>query len=64
MLGELFDSSDKENNEDVERRPRIYRRRIQYLNATDFRERFRVMPWQAELLLNSIGMLMQVIQGL
>lgn len=60
MLGELFDSSDEENDEGIERRPRIYRRRIQYLNATDFRERFRVMPWQAELLLNSIGSIFEI----
>lgn len=37
------------------RRPRIYRPRQEYLNANDFRQRFRLMPWQAELLLTTIG---------
>ena len=37
------------------RRPRVYRPRQEYLNAGDFQMRFRLMPWQAELLLNTIG---------
>jgi hypothetical protein len=39
----------------VVRRPRVYKPRQEYLNAEDFRQRFRLMPWQAELLLNTIG---------
>jgi hypothetical protein len=46
-----------ESDEEFElvRRPRVYRPRQEYLNAEDFRQRFRLMPWQAELLINIIG---------
>ena len=36
-------------------RQRIYRPRQEYLNAGDFRERFRLMPWQAEILSDIVG---------
>lgn len=48
-----MDDSDSDN-EHVNRR-RIYKPRIEYPNACVFRERFRLMPWQAERLLNIIG---------
>lgn len=54
----MFDGFDEEFEDDEllpRRRPRIYRERQEYLNAMDFRQRFRLMPWQAELLLRTIG---------
>jgi hypothetical protein len=55
-MEQLIESSDEDENlENVHRRQRVYHPRQDYLNAADFRERFRLMPWQAELLLNSIG---------
>lgn len=48
-------SNSDEDEEFLARRPRIYRSRQEYLNAGDFRERFRLMPWQAERLLLTIG---------
>lgn len=32
-----------------------HRQRVEYLNAVDFCERFRLMPWQFELLLTTTG---------
>lgn len=51
----IYESSDEDELAVVPRRRRVFNRRIEYLNANEFRERFRLMPWQAELLLNTIG---------
>lgn len=55
MFQHLFEDSSDEEIAQIVCRPRVYRPRQEYLNAGDFRERFRLMPWQAELLLNEIG---------
>lgn len=55
MFNPLIEDLSDDGFEPIVRRPRVYRPRQEYLNAGDFHERFRLMPWQAELLLNEIG---------
>jgi hypothetical protein len=63
MFHPLIEDSSDEEFQPIVRRQRVYRPRQEYLNANDFRQRFRLMPWQAELLLIEIGPLIAT-QGL
>lgn len=49
------DESSDEEQVVPNQRPRVYQPRMEYLNFADFRERFRLTPRQAELLLSIIG---------
>src|SRR4051794_22341075 len=49
------DSSDEDDVVVVQHRQRVYQPKAEYLNAVDFHERFRLTPWQADLLLGIIG---------
>lgn len=51
----LADSGEEDEFLAHRRRQRIYRPRTEVLNAGDFHERFRLMPWQAEELILTIG---------
>jgi hypothetical protein len=55
MLQPLFEDDSENENLGIHQRQRVYRPKAEYLNADDFHERFRLSPWQAELLLNTIG---------
>jgi len=56
MLNPLIEeSSDEDESRVVRQRQRVFNPRVEFLNAAEFRERFRLTSWQAELLLNIIG---------